>query len=188
MLEEAARRLPGLRFEAADADVWTPGPGVDLVFANATYQWVPDHLAQLPKVLAALGPGAVIAVQMPDNVAEPTHRLMRETAAALGWNVRLAAAARAPLPEPRVYYDALSRHAARVDLWHTEYNHLLADAAAIVEFVRGTGLRPYLDPLDEADRATFLAAYAARIAEAFPPLGDGRVLLRFRRFFLVAQR
>ena len=80
MLEEARRRLPEARFEPADAAAWLPDADVDLVFANATYQWVPDHFAQLPRVLAALRPGAVLAVQMPDNRAEPTHRLMVEVA------------------------------------------------------------------------------------------------------------
>ena len=80
MLEEARRRLPKLRFEAGDANVWTPKPNADLVFANATYQWIPDHLEQLPRVLEALRPGAILAVQMPDNLAEPTHQLMKEVA------------------------------------------------------------------------------------------------------------
>ncbi len=188
MLDEARRRLPGLRFEPADADRWLPDPATDLVYANATYQWVPDHLAQLPRVLAALRPGAVLAVQMPDNLAEPTHRLMKDVAHAGAWADRLKGAPREPLPPPRTYYDALQPHAARLDIWHTIYNHPLADAAAIVEFVRSTGLRPFLDPLSDAERREFVARYTARIAEAYPPMADGRVLLRFPRLFIVAQR
>ena len=188
MLDAARTRLPGARFEAADAGAWTPGPDVDLVFANATYQWVPDHLAQLSRVLAALKPGAVLAAQMPDNLAEPTHRLMAEVAAAGPWAARLAHAARHPRPPPRVYWEALAPHAARLDLWHTIYNHHLADAAAIVSFISSTGLRPYLDPLDEAERAEFTGAYTARIAAAYPPMADGSVLLRFPRLFILASR
>ena len=188
MLEAARRRLPGARFEAADARAWVPGPDVDLVFANATYQWVGDHLAQLPRVLAALKPGAALAVQMPDNLASPTHRLMSETAEAGPWAARLAHAARAPLPPPGAYYDALAPLAARFDIWRTEYQHPLADAGAIVEFVRATGLRPFLDPLSDDERAAFLADYRARIAAAYPPRADGRVLLAFPRLLFVAQR
>jgi trans-aconitate 2-methyltransferase len=188
MLAEAAKRLPGVRFEAADAATWLPAPDVDLVYANATYQWIPNHFEMLPKVLAALKPGAVLAVQMPDNIAEPTHRLMRETASALGWTDRLAAAGRQPLPPARDYYDALAPFAARVDVWRTAYEHVLASAVAIVEFIRSTGLRPYLDPLSEPEREAFLADFTARIAAAYPPLADGRVLLQFPRLFLVAQR
>jgi trans-aconitate 2-methyltransferase len=188
MLAEARRRLPALRFESADAETWTPQADVDLVYANATYQWIPGHLEQLPRVLAALKGGAVLAVQMPDNLAEPTHRLMSETAGAGAWAPRLAGAARAPLPPARAYYDALKPWAARIDIWRTAYHHVLDGAAAIVEFVRSTGLRPFLDPLTEPERADFLARYTARIAQAYPPLSDGKVLLAFPRLFIVAER
>ena len=188
MLAAARERLPRLRFEAADAGVWLPDPATDLVFANAAYQWVPDHFDQLPRVLAALRPGAVLAVQMPDNVTQTTHRLMREVAADGPWAGTLSGASREPLPSPAAYYAALQAHAARLDIWHTIYNHPLAGAPAIVEFVRGTGLRPFLDPLDEAERATFLARYTAAIARAYPAMADGKVLLGFKRLFIVAQR
>ncbi|HLY81182.1 MAG TPA: trans-aconitate 2-methyltransferase [Caulobacteraceae bacterium] len=188
MLVEARKRLPGQRFEAADAAVWLPPPSADLVFANATYQWIPDHFTQLPRVLAALRPGAVLAVQMPDNVETTTHRLMREVAQDGPWAERLRGASRAPLAPPRAYYEALQPHAERLDIWHTIYNHVLPSAAAIVEFVRSTGLRPFVDPLDDAQRADFLAAYTARIAEAYPEMGDGKVLLGFARLFIIAQR
>jgi trans-aconitate 2-methyltransferase len=188
MLEEARQRLPAVRFEAADAGVWLPDPQTDLVFANATYQWVPDHFTQLPRVLAALRPGAVLAVQMPDNVNQTTHRLMREVAQAGPWAGKLKGASREPLPPPSAYYEALRPHASRVDIWHTIYNHPLAGAAAIVEFVRSTGLRPFLDPLDEADRQAFIERYTAAIADAYPTMADGKVLLGFSRLFVVAVR
>lgn len=188
MLEEARKRLPGVRFEAANAEVWLPEADVDLVFANATYQWVPRHLEQLPRVLAALPPGATLAVQMPDNLAEPTHRLMNEVALAGPWSGRLAGAAREPLPPARVYYDALRPVAARVDIWRTTYQHALRGPEAIVEFVRSTGLRPFIDPLSESERRQFIAAYTAGIAAAYPPLTDGGVLLGFPRLFLIAER
>jgi trans-aconitate 2-methyltransferase len=188
MLAEARKRLPALRFEPADAASWIPAPETDLVFANATYQWVPDHVSQLPRVLAALRPGAVLAVQMPDNVNQTTHRLMREVARDGPWAGRLASASREPLPPPSRYYDVMRPDAARIDIWHTIYNHVLADAASIVEFVRSTGLRPFLDPLDEPTRSEFVARYTAKIAEAYPAMADGKVMLGFARLFIVAQR
>lgn len=188
MLAEAQKRLPTASFAEADATTWTPAPGTDLVFANAIYQWVPDHLTQLPRVLAALPPGGVLAVQMPDNMAEPSHVLMRQTAAEGPWAQQLADAARLPLPPVRTYYDALRSAATRVEIWHTAYNHVLDNPEAIVEWVRATGLRPFIDPLTPDHRADFLARYLARIADAYPRTTDGKVLLRFPRLFIVAVR
>jgi trans-aconitate 2-methyltransferase len=188
MIDEARKRLPGARFEIADANEWLPDAGVGLVFGNAIYQWVPEHLAHLPRVLAALPAGGVLAVQMPDNIGEPSHQLMREVAGAGPWAAKLKDAPRGALPSPRTYYDALKPTAARLDIWHTIYNHVLADAAAIVDWVRSTGLRPFLDPLTPGEQNAFLADYTARIAAAYPPAPDGKVLLRFPRLFIVAVR
>ena len=92
------------------------------------------------------------------------------------------------LPKPGAYYDALRPLCARVEIWHTIYNHVLDDAAAIVEWVKGTGLRPFVDPLEPAERKEFVREYTARVAAAYPPQADGKVLLRFPRLFVVAVR
>ena len=94
----------------------------------------------------------------------------------------------APLPPAVSYYESLKPSAARVDIWRTTYHHVLADASAIVEFVSATGLRPFLDPLSETEREAYRAAYTARIAEAYPPMSDGKVMLAFPRLFIVARR
>jgi trans-aconitate 2-methyltransferase len=188
MIAEARKRLPQVDFALADIAAWTPDEPVDVLFANAVLQWLPDHAALLPKLFSLLAPGGVMAIQMPDNIGEPSHRLMRETAAAVPFAAKLANAARPQLPPVGFYYDLLAPHAARVDVWHVAYNHPLADAGAIVDWVSSTGLRPFLDPLDAGEQAQFLAAYTAGIAEAYPPRVDGRVLLRFPRLFIVAQR
>ena len=103
---------------------------------------------------------------------------------------RLAEAARVrdDLPKPGGYYDALGPHSTRLEIWHTIYNHVLADAPAIVEWVKGTGLRPFVEPLEPPERKQYLAEYTARIAAAYPPQADGKVLLRFPRLFIVAVR
>ena len=188
MLAEARRRLPAASFATADAATWVPEPGTDLVFANAIYQWVPEHITQLPRVLEALPQGGVLAVQMPDNMAEPSHVLMRQTAAEGPWAAQLASAARLPLPPPRAYYDALRPVASRVEIWHTAYNHVLEGPEAIVEWVKGTGLRPFIDPLAPEHREQFMARYLAHITGAYPRAIDGKVLLRFPRLFIVAVR
>ena len=134
--------------------------------------------------------GGVLAVQMPDNLDEPSHFLMREVAYLEPWRKQLAKAAqlRDVLPNPGVYYDALRPMCTGLEIWHTIYNHVLDDAAAIVEWVKGTSLRPFLDPLEPPQRKAFLADYTARIAASYPPQADGKVLLRFPRLFIVAIR
>lgn len=188
MLADARKRLPGVTFFEGDAGTWMPDGDVDVVFANAIFQWLPDHAEVLARLLGGLKSGAVLAVQMPDNLAEPTHRLMRETAEAMPFADKLAGAARDQLPSVSTYYDALTPHGASVDIWHTIYNHPMKDAAAIVEWVKSTGLRPFLAPLDDAEQAQFLAAYEAAIDAAYPPTSDGTRLLRFPRLFIVARK
>ena len=188
MIEKARARLPGVSFELADAESWTPDEAVDVVFANAVFQWLPQHPAVLQRLMGLLAPGGVLAVQMPDNLSEPSHSLMREVAAEAPFAEKLKGAARAPLPPVSFYYDLLRPVSARVDIWHTYYYHPLANAAAIVEWVKSTGLKPFVDPLDEGERRLFLDRYTTRIAQAYPAAADGKVLLKFPRLFIVATR
>jgi trans-aconitate 2-methyltransferase len=190
MLRQARERLPNCAFVQADLADWQPPEGTDLVFANAVFQWVPDHPAVLRRLLAALPPGGVLAVQMPDNTNEPSLALMREVAAKGPWTADLApaVAARDDLPTPEAYYDLLKPLATELDIWHAVYNHVMAGPESIVEWFRGSGLRPFLSALRDSHRADYLALYAARIAEAYPARFDGKVLLRFPRLFIVAVR
>lgn len=190
MLRQARERLPGHNFIEANIAHWAPPVGTEVIFANAVFQWVPNHLKHMQRLLGSLGPGGVLAVQMPDNLDEPSHILMRDVAYQEPWRNQLAKAAelRDSLPKPGGYYDALRPLCSRLEVWHTIYNHVLDDATAIVEWVKGTGLRPFLDPLELPERKAYLAAYTARIAAAYPPQADGKVLLRFPRLFVVASK
>lgn len=190
MVEAARKRLPGIGFAVADIATWQPASPVDLILANASLQWVPDHAAVLPQLMAQLAPGGSLAVQMPDNLDEPAHRLMREIAGGGPWAKRLAGAseARAIRRSADWYFGVLRERVAALDIWRTTYHHPLAGAAAVVEWFEGTGLRPYLDRLDPGESPAFLARYQAAIAEAYPALPDGTVLLPFPRLFFVATR
>jgi trans-aconitate 2-methyltransferase len=191
MLTAARKRLPEKTFALADIATWAPDGDTDLLFANAVFQWVPDHLTVLDRLLGELPSGGVLAIQMPDNLDEPSHRLMEEVRGLNNfWNGALMddSIRRTMLPPPAGYIDRLDAKSAAIDFWHTVYYHRLKDAEAIVEWVKGTGLRPYLQPLPPADQEHFLKLYTDRIREAYPPLRDGSVLLRFPRLFMVAVR
>lgn len=190
MLRQARERLPQCSFVEADLASWSAPADADLLYSNATFQWVPDHLAVLKRLLAGLKSGAVLAVQMPDNTNEPSHVRMREVANEPRWKPLIApsAFAREDLPSPGDYYNALRPLCARFDIWHTDYEHALAGPAAVAEWFKGTALRPFVDPLAPDRRQAFLQDYVARIAASYPVRYDGKVLLRFPRLFMVACR
>lgn len=191
MLAAARQRLPAVDFSLADIATWdAPGP-YDVILANAVLQWLPDHAALFPSLMSRLSFGGSLAVQMPDNLDEPAHRLMRDIAADGPWAGKLAGAAtaRSERHDAAWYYSLLRPLCARVDVWRTVYHHPLAGGApAIVEWFKGSGLRPFIAPLDDAERAGYLQRYTAAVAQAYPALPDGSVLLPFPRLFIVATR
>jgi trans-aconitate 2-methyltransferase len=186
MLERARAELPGPRFIDADIASWTPPAAADLVVANAALHWVEDHASLMLRLLSHLRAGGVLAVQMPLNHASPSHRAIAEVARAGPWAGRLAAVKGiAAVSSAADYMRTLAPCAASVDAWETTYVHALSGADAVVEWTKGTALRPYLDALG-ADAPAFLADYAARMRTAYPPEPDGRTLFPFRRVFIVA--
>ena len=191
MLASARLRLPRLPFRLADATTWRPAEAADLIYTNAVLQWVPDHRTLLPRLYGLLAPGGVLAIQMPDNLDEPSHRAMRDVAADGPWRslVGNAGAGRADrMLTASGYYDLLAGLGAECDVWRTTYHHPLESPEAIVSWVRSTGLKPFVDPLPPDLQARFLAAYEARIERAYPIRSNGRRLLAFPRLFIVARR
>lgn len=188
MLASARERLPRCRFEAADLAAWSPDAAPDLIFANAALQWVPDHASLLPRLLDQLAPGGVLAIQMPDNRDEPSHAAMRQTASEEPWAAFILAStvARPGILAIAASYDLLAPKSRSLDIWRTTYQHPMTSAAAIVTWVRSTGLRPYLDALPKDHRPGFLARYETLIDAAYPPRADGKRLLAFPRLFIMA--
>ena len=190
MLRQARERLPDCTFVAGDLSTWTPEQGTELLFGNAVFQWVPDHPGVLARLLQSLPPGGVLAVQMPDNTNEPALMLMEKVAASGPWAAAIAQAqaARNDLPRPEDYYDLLRPLCRHVDIWHTHYNHIIESHTGVVEWFKGSALRPFLAPLDPAMRETFTARYTDEISRAYPARHDGKVMLKFPRLFILAVR
>ncbi len=190
MLAEARQRVPGARFEEQNIESWAPAAPVDVVYANAALQWVPDHKILVPRLFNVVAPGGVLAFQMPDNADEPTHRLMRSTAMEpeFAGIIGDASAVRTKILPVTWYYDLLAGQAAAVEVWRTVYYHVMDSAEAIVTWLRATGLRPFIDPLPDDLRASFLKIYTAKIAAAYPAHAGGKLLLAFPRMFVVARR
>ena len=188
MLQAARKRLPQLQFELADIGSWQSAKPLDVILANASLQWLPDHQTLYPRLVQQLAPGGTLAIQTPDNLQEPAHRLAREVAASGPWAGRIGDVRHPDRHEASWYYELLRPVASHVDVWRTMYMHPLQGHEAVVEWFKGSALRPYLNKLEAAEQQQFLKDYLAAISQAYPLLADGTVLLPFPRLFLVVTR
>jgi trans-aconitate 2-methyltransferase len=190
MIANARERLPGYAFQAADIGIWHPEKNADLLYANAVMQWLPDHDKLFPRLVGLLNTGGSLAIQMPDNLDQPSHVAMRETAKDQRWSGRATPAdsSRNSIGSASFYYDLLKPYCQRVDIWRTTYNHPLQGLDGIVEWFKGSGLRPYLSSLTKDEQSLFLDKYKEHLARSYHPMKDGLVLLPFPRFFIVATR
>ena len=178
-----------LEFVVGDLATWTADRPVDVLVANAALHWVPGHIDLLPRFAAALTPGGVLAFQVPDNFTEPSHTLLLDLRTSPQWRDRLAEGADRTIgvERPERYLDALVAAGLEADVWQTTYLHVLEGEDAVLEWVKGTALRPVLSLLDGSDREAFLEEYAAALRNAYPPQSFG-TMFPFRRTFAVARR
>lgn len=190
MVKAAKIRMPDIHFEVADISSWEDENLYDIIFANAALQWVPDHKALFPSLVQKLNKNGTLAVQMPDNLNEPTHVLMRKIASDNAWSEKLKdGSKRTERESADWYYQLLKNKVSTLNIWRTTYFHPLSGGhEAIVEWLKGTGLRPFLAPLDQAEQSAFLNKYVAEIAKVYPIYDDGSVLLPYPRLFIVATR
>jgi trans-aconitate 2-methyltransferase len=178
-----------LSFRVADAATWSMPDDIDVVVSNATLQWVPDHLAVLGSWARSLPSAGWLAIQVPGNFSSPSHALMRELAQSVRWSEQLDGVLRHhdSVREPEDYATLLLEAGLEADVWETTYVHVLHGDDPVLEWVRGTGLRPVLAALDAADAADFEREYVAALRAAYPATAHG-TLFPFRRIFAVAHR
>jgi trans-aconitate 2-methyltransferase len=189
MLAAAAERaIPGrLEFAPGDVRDWAPAEPLDLIISNATLHWVPEHETLLPRLASYLAPRGAIAVQMPANFDAATHVLINETLAEDPRWQALKDWRPAAVHPLSWYVEKLWACGLIVDGWETVYLHVLHGDDPVLEWVKGSALRPVLARLPEADRPAFTAAYAAKLRSAYPRTEHGTVL-PFRRVFFVGRR
>ena len=189
---EAARALPDasprLSFALGDVRDWKPDGRVDVIVSNAVLQWVPEHLDVVARWAGFLPPGGWLAFQVPANFDQPSHQALRELAGSDRWRTRLAGVQfNRQAADPAQYADLLARAGFEVDAWETTYLHVLHGDDPVVDWYRGTGLRPVIAALPPEQADEFLADYRARMNEAYPPEREHRAI-RSRRVFVVAVR
>ncbi len=188
MIAAAGKGNPDGKWIVADVNTWTDPAPFDVIFTNAALQWVPRHALLLPRLLRMVANNGALAVQMPRHIHSPVHQLMLEISERSEWRHLMDQARTAVVvEEPACYYDLLQPLAARIDLWETEYLHVMENPAAILAWIRGTGMRPFLQALaTDEQRRRFEELLLAGLEQAYPRRADGRVLFPFRRLFLVA--
>jgi trans-aconitate 2-methyltransferase len=187
----AAHALPAnqrLVFTAGDIATWAPQMRFDVIIANASLHWLHNHEQLMQRLVGILAPAGILAVQMPYNQDEPCHSLYEELRAASHWRVLLGEPRRQyGTQAPAWYFARLSTLGCIVELWETIYHHVLADAEAVVEWVKGLLLRPTLATLEPLRRREFMAEYTAKVSQAYPREAHG-TLLRYRRLFFIARK
>ncbi|MDE2363839.1 MAG: trans-aconitate 2-methyltransferase [Hyphomicrobiales bacterium] len=188
MLEHARARVPDAAFVREDIESFAPARPPDVIFANASLHFLPDHQLLLPRLVAQLPVGGCLALQMPNATQEVSHALMRMIAADGPWRDRLmpVAKSRAVIADINDYYDWLRPISADLQVWRTTYVHPLEGPQGVVDWFAGSALRPFLRLLDPAERDMFLDQYRREIASEYETRVDGRILLPYPRVFIVA--
>lgn len=195
MVDAARAAAPGddVEYVLADVRAWlvarrdAPGEAPRAIVSNAMFQWVEDHLGMIPELADLVAPGGSLALQVPANFDAPSHVLLRELAARPEYARHVTARLRDTSVRAEEYLRALARPGWRVDAWETTYLHVLQGPDPVFEWISGTGARPVLESLPDAERGRFTREYRAALRRAYPA-GEAGTVLPFRRVFAVATR
>lgn len=180
---------PRVTFAKGDLAAFKPERPPGILYSNAAYQWLEGHIAMFPGLMKLLPSGGQLAIQMPRNHEAPSHALMKAAAEAGPWRDKLAKVRPiARVQEPADYYDVLKSLSAELEVWETIYQQPLTGKDPVAQYTSSTGLRPYLELLQEPERTAFYEAYAGLVAKAYPTRPDGITIFPFRRLFMVARR
>jgi trans-aconitate 2-methyltransferase len=171
----------------ADVAGWQPDEAPALIFSNAALHWLPDHATLMPRLAGFVKPGGVLAVQMPRQYFAPSHRFLRDIAAALFPDRFDGGVFEAPVQTGVSYWEMLSP-LGQVQAWETEYvQHLgpVRDMHPVRAFTQSTAMRPFVEKMTAAEQETFVSAYDKALASAYPVAADGSALMPFRRVYFV---
>ncbi len=188
MIEKANTSCPNGQWLRADLRDWNPEDSWNIVFSNATLQWIPDHRRLIPRVFSLVRPAGVLAVQLPANQDAPLHRALLEVARRNEWkDLTSGCEDLITYHEPGFYYDILSALSPRVFLWKTAYYHVLQNHQGLIEWYSSTGMKTYLDRLpEEKQKVSFRRQVLEACRASYPVQKDGRILYPFERLFFLA--
>lgn len=186
MLNKARQNYPELKFKLSDTD--GINEKYDVIFSNACLQWIPNHKKLLPELMGKLNDGGVLAVQVPINGTEPFFEVISEVVSNTEWGFDKGCIEANKTLSSNEYFDILSECSDNFDIWETVYYHHMPDIQAILEWVRGTRLRPYLNVLDDETAALFEKEIMDKAEKFYPKQKNGEIIFRFRRLFFTANK
>lgn len=160
----------------------------DIIFSNACLQWIPNHRDFIPRLFSKLSKGGVLAVQIPMNFQEKLFTIMNETINEDKWDFSSMSVEPNETLKQEEYFDILSSLTDHFDIWETVYYHNMPSIDAMVEWIKGTRLRPYLDALNRNDAEKFINEITEKASRAYNRQENGEFIFKFRRFFFLAAR
>ena len=189
MLAKAKKTHPDIEFIHLDVggDLSEVKERFDIVFSNACIQWIPNHKILLPKLMLLLRRGGVLAVQIPIQSEHPVHIIMNELVTTAKWKDKLSQRNYNNLSTSE-YYDVLSGISDDFEMWETIYCHRMPSYESIIEWYKGTGLRPYLEQLSETDVEDFVSDVYRELKNRYKIQRNGEIMFRFPRLFFIAKR
>lgn len=191
MLAKAATETTEITWINADINQWNAEKPANLIFTNATLQWLDEHETLMPRLGKMLAPNGILAIQMPRNHQSPAHIGIIEAVEAGPWRERLQPLLRFgkgnadPVAAPDVYYHLFEAYAKKINIWETNYLYVLEGENPVVEWLMGTGLRPIISALHEAEKKEFLQVFSEIIKKKYPKTAMGKTLLTYKRIFIV---
>lgn len=189
MIKAAKESYPDMNFQLCDVTTGIDSlDEYDVIFSNACLQWIPNHAKLIPMLFHKLNKNGVLAVQIPMNGQEPLFRIMDEILSEPKWNFSSMNIEKNEILLPEEYFTILSSCTDHFDLWETVYYHNMPSVEAMVEWVKGTRLRPYLQALDQIEAESLIREITMRTAKTYRIQKNGEIIFKFRRLFFVASK
>ncbi len=190
MIAKAKEDYPEQEWILADAATYESEVKFDIVFSNATIQWIPDHTALLNKFHGLLVEGGIVAVQLPLFWDMPLGKIIDRVSKDPRWqSYTEQVPSLFTIHDYSFYYDQLSVLFQKVDLWETCYMDILDSHRSLVEMIRSTGMKPYLEQLDSHNaKVEFEQEVLKEIVKVYPSQQNGKVILPFKRLFFIGHK
>jgi len=190
MIERAKLDFPNQDWKLLDAGKDEIIDTFDIIFSNAAIQWIPNHFELLNKMKHNLSDNGVIAVQIPLFFDMPLGQSIARISKNKRWSTLTDRVNDLfTIHHQSEYYDILSELFSFIEIWESDYVHIMDSHDSVLEMVRSTGLKPYLERLEsDTDKRDFENMVLADIIKDYPMQKNGKVLFPFKRLFFIAKK